>query len=173
MITLQPVNEFKKLNGKAYWGKRIISDADYDSFEGLNEIWARDKHRVYTYDRPLRGADRDSFTVLNKIFAKDKNKVYFLSGTIQGANPATFHALDAGWFVSIWNLESCQGYGADDAHVFHYVLTIGKPRLVKGADLPTFRVLQYGFAADKARVYTEGVLLTKADPPKFRLLGHH
>jgi hypothetical protein len=34
-------------------------------------------------------------------------------------------------------------------------------------------VLQYGFAADKARVYHEGVRLPKADPAKFRPLGHH
>ncbi len=140
---------------------------------GLNEIWARDKHRIYTYDSPLHGADRNSFSVLNKLFAKDKNKVYYLSGSIQDANPATFRALDAGWFVSSSNLETCQGYGADDAHVFHYVLTIGKPQLIKGVDLPTFRVLQYGFAVDKARVYTEGVRLPKADPAKFRPLGHH
>jgi len=53
------------------------------------------------------------------------------------------------------------------------VLTIGKPRLIKGADLPTFRVLQYGFAVDKARAYTEGVQLPKANPAKFRPLGHH
>lgn len=110
---------------------------------------------------------------MNKIYAKDKNKVYFLSGSIQDANPAAFRALDAGWFVSSSNLETCQGYGADDANVFHYVLTIGKPRLIKGADLPTFRVLQYGYAMDKARVYDEGVRLPKADPASFRQLGYH
>jgi hypothetical protein len=173
MITLQPINEFKKLDGKVYWGRHIINGADFDSFEPLNAIWARDNRRIYTYDSPLRGADRDTFCVLNKIFAKDKNKVYFLSGSIQDANPATFRALDAGWFVGAWNLESCQGYAADDVHVFHYVLTIGKPRLVRGADLPSFRVLQYGFAADKAQVYHEGVRLPKANPAKFRPLGHY
>ena len=130
MITLQPINEFKRLDGKVYWGRHIINGADFDSFEPLNAIWAGDNRHIYITHSPLRGADRDTFCVLNKIFAKDKNKVYFLSGSIQDANPATFRALDAGWFVSAWNLESCQGYAADDVHVFHYVLTIGKPRLV-------------------------------------------
>jgi hypothetical protein len=33
MITLQPINEFKKLDGKVYWGRHIINGADFDSFE--------------------------------------------------------------------------------------------------------------------------------------------
>lgn len=173
MSTTQPPHNFKKLNGKVYWGARAIKGADYDSFEPLNLIWARDKDRIYSYDLPLRGADRNSFTVLNALFAKDNHRVYFLSGCIREANPATFHALDAGCFVNAWDIVSCQGYAADDEHAFHHVLTIGKPRLIKGADVATFRVLDYGFAVDKARAYFEGVRLPKADPAKFRPLGHY
>ncbi len=34
MIALQPINKFKKLDGKVYWGRHTIETADYDSFEG-------------------------------------------------------------------------------------------------------------------------------------------
>lgn len=173
MDTTQPSHQFKKLNGKVYWGARVIKGADYDSFEPLNRIWARDKRHVYSYASLLRGADRDSFVALNPLFAKDKNSVFFLSGRIAEASAGSFRALDAGWFVNAWELVSYQGYAADDTHVFHYVLTIGKPRVIKGADVSTFRVLDYGFAADNAQVYFEGVRLPKADPVKFRLFGHY
>lgn len=174
MLPNRLTHKFKKSNGKVYWSTATIKGADYDTFEPLNLIWAKDKHRVYCYDSPLRGADRDSFTVLNALFARDKNKAYYLSGFIKEANPATFRALDAGWFESEWpGIECIQGYAADDSHVFHHILTIGKPRLIQGADVATFRVRQHGFAMDKAKVYSEGWPLPKAIPGTFRLLGHH
>ena len=112
MSTTQPPHDFKKLNGKVYWSARTIKGADYDSFEPLNLIWARDKHRIYSYDLPLRGADRNSFTVLNALFAKDNDRVYFLSGCIREANPATFHALDAGCFVALRQLSNRRYHGS-------------------------------------------------------------
>lgn len=174
MLSDPPKHRFKKSDGKVYWGTATIKNADYDTFEPLNTIWAKDKDRIYCYDTPLRGADRESFTVLNALFAKDKNKAYYLSGSIPQVNPATFRVLDVGWFESAWEgIESIQGYAADDTQVFHHVLTIGKPRLIKGADVASFRVLMRGFAVDKAKAYWEGWQLSKANPETFRPLGHY
>src|SRR5689334_11093278 len=115
MDSIQEPYQFKKLNGKVYWGARIVKGADYDSFEPLNETWGRDKHHIYTYDSRIRGADHDSFEVLNPLFARDRNSVFFLSGRVQEANATTFRPLDAGCFRNAWGLMSHQGYGADDA----------------------------------------------------------
>jgi hypothetical protein len=82
--------------------------------------------------------------LLNALFAKDQGNVFFLSGKIREAKAATFRALDRGWFIDSWGMESYQGYAADREQVFHYVLTIGKPRLIKGADVGSFRVLEHG-----------------------------
>jgi hypothetical protein len=164
--------EFKKLNGKVYWGDRVVKGADYHTFTPLNHLWARDSRHIYVYDSRLRGVERDSFLILNPLFAKDRTRVYFLSGTIREASAPTFRALDAGWFLDDCDMVSYQGYGADDMNVFHYVLTVGKPRRIKAADVATFRVLDYGFAVDKAQVYYEGVRLPRAEPAKFRILGH-
>jgi hypothetical protein len=166
--------KFTKSDGKVYWNGATIKGADYDTFEPLSFIWARDKTRIYTYGRPVRGADLETFEVLNALYARDRNRAYYLSGPIKEANAATFRVLDVGWFDSVWpGIVSVQGYATDDAQVFHHVLTIGKPRLVKGADVGTFRVVGLGYAVDKARVYYEGVPLLLANPESFRTLGHY
>ena len=169
----EPPHSYKRFKGRILFKTATVKGADYDTFKPLNHLWACDKTRIYCHSSPLRGADRETFAVLNALYAKDKNFAYYLSGKIPDANPATFGALDPGWHLNTWNMVSCQGYAADDEKVFHHVLTIGKPRLIKAADVLTFRVLNYGFALDANNVYHEGDRLPDATPATFRLLGHN
>lgn len=87
------------------------------------------------------------------------------------ADAKSFVVLDEGVFVNEWGLHSYQGYARDCNHVYYYVDTIGKPRIVKGADLTSFRVLKFCFAADESLVYYEGVPLKKAKPDSIKILG--
>jgi hypothetical protein len=77
MVTEQAPHEFKKLNGKVYWGARVIKGADYDSFQPLSRIWARDKRHIYA-NTALIGADPATFKVgpEDQLHGFDKNQKY-------------------------------------------------------------------------------------------------
>jgi len=158
-------------DGRVFALRRRVEGVDIETFEALNTLWARDRSAVYLYEKRLPNADRDSFTVLNEIFAKDCASVYWLGGILTEADANTFQVLDSGKHVSLFGSESFEGYAKDRAGVFHYTLTIGKPRRLRGADLSTFVVVRPPYARDKVSWYYAGNRIKQADPESFRLLG--
>jgi hypothetical protein len=163
---------FSKDRRWVYYRQHPVKGADAPSFEVLLDSWARDAHHAYNQNLRLK-ADRDSFVVLNELFARDRESAFYLGGTITGADGATFEALDAGAFQTgpgFW-YRQVQGYARDRSNVYHYILTIGKPKIVKGVDLESFQVLGFSFAKDARQVYHEGAKIPSADPKTFELLG--
>jgi hypothetical protein len=160
-------------DGKVRWGGHEVKGADPATFEPLNHIWARDARHIYTQNSLNRKADRATFQVLNYLYASDKNHVFYLSGTIKEADAASFRVLDEGRVLSSGLSEkhpeqdwaySYKGYARDDFQVFHYVLTIGKPSVVRGADLNSFEPVGHGYARDKKHVYYELNQVKGCDP---------
>ena len=160
-------------DGKVRWRGYEVKGADPRTFEPLNHIWARDAKRVYTQHSVNRLADRTTFDVLNYIFAKDKSRVFYLSGWVKEADAASFRVLDQGRILGSGLCEKhsdqdwayrYKGYGKDNAHVFHYVLTIGKPSVVRGADPDTFEPAGRGYARDRNHVYYESNKVKACDP---------
>lgn len=71
-----------------------IEDADPDSFQALDQTYARDKSTVYVGGRPLPGADAATFELLDRPgFAKDAHHVYQRDRPFSD-DPAHFELLD-------------------------------------------------------------------------------
>ncbi len=72
----------------------IMNEADVQTFQILDEIFARDKSRVYFDGVPIPNADAPSFQLLTvSFFAKDKNHVYE-ADKIFSDDPAHFEFLN-------------------------------------------------------------------------------
>lgn len=83
---------------------RIIEGADSESFNCLQNVYAKDKNYVY-YQGKRISSDPLSFQLVgsNEYFAKDKNNVYWNGKIIEGADPNTFHqALDLDEFGGVY-----------------------------------------------------------------------
>jgi hypothetical protein len=148
----------------AYFNSAKIAGADGRSFLKLNETWAKDCKHVYSVGRRIAKADLTSFQVLNPLYAKDADHCYYLGGIIKEADPGSFQALDNGECVRefhngfgdhVYTNRSAAGFAADEKYVFHHVLTVGKPCVLKKADRATFQVLRCGFGRDQQNVYFE------------------
>jgi hypothetical protein len=123
--------------GRVLWRHHEVKGADPATFEVLGRFWARDAQHIYTQNSVNRQADRETFQALNYLYAKDKDHAFYLSGVIKEADAATFRVLDEGrhsrpgWLAPAEDDDSgwaFEGFACDAAQVFHYVMTIGKPR---------------------------------------------
>jgi len=149
-----------------FWGERI-EGSDGPTFTDLGGNFARDAHAIYYRGHKVEEADMESFRRLDDFstFAVDKNHTYHgdLHGLIliENADPKTFRVLD-------------ELYAVDRAAVYR------EDKIIRGADLETFEVLQdrfthsmhySGYARDKNRVYYYGEVMPEAHSPSFVLVA--
>lgn len=153
-------------DGAAYWGGARIAGAELETFVPLSHHYAVDARRVYCQDHALRGADRASFRVLNALYAKDDDKVYYYSSVLKDAEASSFEAVGGDF-----DGNSVRGYARDRNHVFHVVLTIGKPSIIKSASAATFRALGHGYGTDGSTIFHERTRLQGAKIDSWRYLG--
>lgn len=156
-------------DGKAWFRHNEIRGADLPTFQVINHTWAKDRRRVYTVGRVERKADPETFDVLNHLYAKDKNHAFYLGGVIKEADASSFVVLDNG----IRSKGYHTGFARDRERVFHYVLTIGKPNLLRGVDVESFEVLGHGYARDKNYAYYEWTRVKGADANSFGVLNSY
>lgn len=77
----------------------ILYGADPNTFEVLNQNWAKDKNNVYFYvvtgkTKIVNEADVKTFDIVGQSdYAKDKNNVYF-NEIIKNADPETFYVMN-------------------------------------------------------------------------------
>lgn len=179
---------------------RPIPEADVGSFVVLNDVYAKDKRRIYYRGESVWGAAPDkptaaqlaSFVTLSYGYAKDGQFAYY-QGLPFPADPATFHvgtqgnwsadkddiyfenqaihACDPASFESL-DQKGYSGYWYRDARCL-YARRNGKlVKLPETADPKTFVVINYVFGADDKHVYTaEGTVLAGADPKTFVQTG--
>lgn len=179
-MSINTGNYWVSAKNVVYFNSVKIPGADGASFEKLNDTWGKDAKHVYAVGRRVAKADVHSFQVLNPLYARDANHAYYLGGVIKEADAASFQVLDDGVCVREWHngfgdlvysRGSQEGFAADETNVFHYVLTIGKPCVLKKADRKSFEVLRCGFGRDQQNAYYEKTRLQGADPQSFEVIG--
>jgi len=162
-----------KRDGKVYFCDSTVKGADFETFRPLSGVWAVDKKYVYEVGCKLRRADLTSFLVLNEVYARDNAHVFYLGGIVSDVHVESFEVLDAGEFESEWGYMCYHSYARDKDHIYFQIQTIGKPRIVRGADRNSFRVIHYSYARDDRQIYFEGYHLPGTDPGTFDILGRH
>lgn len=130
-------------------GNRLIEDADLQTFEVLDEKYARDKHSVYYGSTDISPViDRDTIEILHPFVVRDKDGVY-VNGSelldssvsynnfmkVQTADPDTFEIIGNSW--------------AKDKQHYYY-----NYRLME-VDYDTFEILSESVAKDKYAVYIQ------------------
>lgn len=88
-----------------YYDGYILEGADVNSFQVIDDYYAKDRFSVFIDFRPISGADPETFEVLGHGYSKDKNNAYYKYDQIPGAIPASFKVLNT-------------NYGADSASVY-------------------------------------------------------
>jgi len=155
--------------GQEYFTKRhsrvdAISGADAATFRYLDQGYARDTANVYFEGARFVVSDAASFELLDYGFAKDRLTGYYQQAPVPGSDGRSFAFVD-------------NHYSKDATNAFYSWLEPGTnggspvPTTLRIAGaLPTsFTALEFGYAADSARVYFKGNPLTN-DPASFRVL---
>jgi len=156
-------------DGIYYNGKRI-KDCDVNSFELINNLYARDNRRVYFTDRVLVGAEPASFRLLDESIGTDGKAIY-----VSVKRSATTADLD-----SLTLVDGQYGYFYRDKDNVYLVFLMQDEPFVKaeGADPDTFTILERSYARDKNHVYFFGsyqgkgqrfIKLEGADPKTFTI----
>ncbi len=163
-----PSDQYQKKEGKWYWHKYECKGADPGTFTPCNNAWAFDEHGVFRQDKRLRSKHPNDCRVLNLLFAKDREHVYYIEGVAHAvANVDGFRVLDPGRYLREDGSERRFGFATDDQFVYSHEFFSGKPKILKGADVATFRRLAFGFAKDASRAWHESFRIKKADPSTF------
>ncbi len=130
-----------------------ISQADVNSFIGLDLPYAKDGQHVYFLSQIIPGADAASFESLVSTsgpvqlgaYGKDRNRVYFFGEAVDGVDAASFEVLNTPVSPQEW-LNN------------HSVTEI---------DADLFKLI---FAKDNYHVYASGLPISNLDPATFELV---
>ena len=89
---------------------RPIAQADPDTWQLLDNGYARDQNRIYHCDRPLpRGTNPDTWQTLGKGYARDRNRIYWAGNLLPQSDPDTWQILAAN-----------PAFSYDAARVYYY-----------------------------------------------------
>jgi hypothetical protein len=124
--------------------------------------------RWHYEEQPLDAVHGASFKPLGRHFARDKDSGYYRGGIVTGSHGPSFEALGE--------------HEARDRRAVFYADTYRKAQeywsvrhhrvfQIAGADPASFRVLEHGYAADRARAYYEGEAFKVHDAASFEPLG--
>lgn len=177
-------------------GKEILG-AEVDTFEVLDQDYAKDKHFVYYHGRTVVGADPVTATVIpnsyshvnnrpakrsSSGFLKDAHSVYCGWEVLNGADPESFTAL---WGV----------YGMDKEFVFYFnefkIPRTDSPSFIANSGIEVLRMnnkiyysgqlishqaesfvtIDDNYSKDESHVYRNGNILEGVDAESFRLIS--
>jgi DKNYY family len=141
---------YKKKNGKVYYDKQEITVLDINSFESLNDVFAKDNKTGYYRGGILKGSMGKEFKALNEHYALDDKYVFYcdyyrdgrtyyttkieIIKIVPDAHPGTLKILD-------------ENYAKDDHQVYY------KYDAFKVADVDSFTLLSDNFAKDNVHAY--------------------
>lgn len=158
-----------------------LNEADYASFQKINNDFARDKNYAY-YQQSYFTVDLPSFEVINGYYSKDKNAVYFKNEKIIGAKPLSVKEIEphilsdgervyykkylisnnSGGFVQLSRYPNV--YKSTDNVFFEYAI-------LENADASTFEIidstLSKAYFRDKNSVYYYNLKIKHADVTTF------
>jgi len=161
---------------------RLVTDADYDSFQAIDRRYAKDKNHVYFEAFEMDGCEPNSFRLLHsdKGFSRDANTV-FIGYKKLSNDPEHFTIFEGGYSkdrfkvyrgsaeVTGFDVESFYlfndhpNFPADKDHICYQHKTI------EGADIASFKILGKGYSKDNYHVYYLHRIKEDADPATFVL----
>lgn len=124
-----------------YADGRILSEADYDTFEVIGLHYAKDKNNIYADWKVLSGVDYSTFKEIDFQHARDKNNIYEYWSIVSFIDAPTFEVL-----TSIAH-KGIVIYARDKNNIY-----AGR-EVLSWADYSTFEVINETDAKDKNRTY--------------------
>ena len=139
--------------------------ADIESFEVIDEFFAKDKNTVYFRDSSIFKVDIKSFIPIARGISRDKDKVYKFQYELEGIDTDTVKV-----FKNKKN-EILNVYLKDKNGIYFSTISMGVPILIKieKADYESFIELHSGYAQDKKNIYYKGEKI-KANPKTFMII---
>jgi hypothetical protein len=182
-LNLRPINDFDLFNpetdfwtdgNKVYHQKSVLRGANFKTLQ-YDGIFAKDDKKCFCGESWLKDADTKTFRILNYTYAIDKNNVHTITGKVKNADIESFEVLDDGKYL-LWHNKvgipeyTFYGYAKDKNHIYYHNYE-GKLKIIKNADLKTFKSFNDGyFAKDKNHIYGNGKIIKKADPKSWKKL---
>lgn len=177
VATFSPFNPwYAKDKERVYYGSKVITDADPNSFE-TNGEYGKDGSGLYYETEKIAIGNKNDFDLLGSDFAKNAKNVYLFGSSVPTLDPATFQIISTSTLIvkdrtSVYHVSTFAGDGG---------IGIGDVRanleLIKDVDSATFKLVSNNVARDKNGVYFfidyYGFGLNKlqgADPNTFQVL---
>lgn len=160
--------------------KKILEEADPETFKFINYTYAKDKTNVYNflYSRIVKKADPETFKNINVLYSKDRYRVFYDDVEIEGADPESFEIMEDGIIESPWNVEAeisevmKDKYSRDKNKVY----LRGKP--LEGVDSGACEIIHPYYVRDAKSVYfthslsfSGNGIIQDADSESFKVLG--
>lgn len=155
---------FSKDAQNVYYEDTKISE-DAAHFEQINKFFFKDRFSVYKLVQKVKpkylgesdiiriaDANPHAFKLIPEVGGlwQDDKSVYFRTNLVKGAVPGNLKKMDGCW--------------TDGSGVFHH------EKILEGANLHTFRTLQYPYFTDGKKVYYESNLIEGANPETFQFI---
>lgn len=160
-----------------------IEDADVDSFEVIDENYARDVSRVYHDGIPVSDSDPATFEIVDHYFARDSRHVY-LYGNIFSDDPVNFENVDGNIYRDsqhiYWSTVPISDDpsnlvildGSDSYTYFKDSTTIfiqGNP--IQDADPATFSIIEDAYSRDASHIFYFDQTISEADSESFEIIA--
>lgn len=156
-VLLGKVNYHYIENGQvwfqSHWGKRLVIDADAETFQPLSGGFGKDANHVYFTDEFVNGAQPETFRVIDFHTGIDANFVFTGNDKCIECDRETFTKLPHNNYR--------------DKYFVYYGQ--GNMRILKDADPKTFTVLNNWFSKDANYVFQNGAKIPGADANTFSL----
>lgn len=146
--------EYTKDDKQVYFEGAVLPGADAASFELIGLGYAKDKNIVYYKSKPLENSDPDTFVNIEQTeyYHKDKFTVYYKGSALPDCDSKSFRLILDKGFLTI--------HSRDDKQVYY------QDKVILGADLDSFRLIDFFVAKDKNYIYVKGERAGAANPEK-------
>lgn len=164
----------------------VVDGADAATFRKLSFRYAADKNFAYSQSQRIPNAHGPSFRPLTGEYWRDDRRVFVATSEVGGADPETFRPLA----ISPWARDAKDAYrgsvavGAEDVGSFEAInfywardakayYSMHGFRVVKvPCDYDSMKVLNRGYAKDKARVFWHARVIEGADVATFEVVSN-
>lgn len=141
--------------------KKIVEEADPESFEIMDRYYGRDRKAAYYRGNRIEGSDGPSFQLLDFPYSRDKNHIYYYWAEMSDS-PDDFRIL----FKVRLNKQSII-FSSDGAFVYK----TNEKFFPDSVDPATFeRIGETNYFRDKINVYTFWGIVSEADSASFKVI---
>ncbi len=163
-------SDYQKKDGSVYYKDFRMRSADYDSFQELNAVFAKDKATGYYRGIPLDSSSGASFIALDDHYAKDNTTAFYcdnyidfkLFETTRKDKIRRIPEADVNSFQAI-----AYDYAKDRFRAYY------KETGFAVVDVATFKPLDYLFGQDKKVGYFNFKPIPESDGPSFAVVSRN